>query len=774
MINHWAPAQEIEIPSEVQEAIGGHPLVAQTLARRGLLNLESIHGFLDPDAYQPCSPNELPGMDKVVERLFKAIRHKETIGVWGDFDVDGQTSTTLLVSALMKLGGKVIFHIPVRKEESHGVNLPNLKRMLGSGAELFITCDTGISASEEIAYAQRQGVDVLVTDHHDLPEVLPPAYAIVNPKMLPLNHPLATLPGVGVAYEVVNALFHKIGDGENLESNLDLVALGIVADLALLTGDTRYLLQKGIQTLRQNQRLGLQVMQELAGIEPDLLSEEHIAFELAPRLNALGRLSNPKDIVEFFTTTDQGKARIMAIQLEGLNEKRKLDTKQVFQAALSQIKSNPELLTPSALVLSHPTWPGGIIGIVASRLVEKYQKPTLLIATPYGEIGRGSARSIPGINITAAIAAHKEMLGSFGGHPMAAGFSIPAVEDMETAINRFRKAISKTIDEMAGNKPVAQRTFDGYLPLENLTDDLVEDFERLAPFGAGNPALNLVSRNMEIIDQSPLGKTQEHLLVTVKDDFQNTYRIVWWQGVGWEIPEGKFDLVYRARATKSSGKKGIQIEWIDAKPPERPSPELISKKGIELVDCRGEINPTGKLRQLQGQTGIQVWSEGVESPLQSVDRLALNPGDELVIWTSPPGWEVIHFALARVSPSKIYLFALDPGLDQFPEFIQRLIAFIKYAITHYQGLVDPAQLAAKTSHQEITIRAGFDWLAAAGYFIINLQGETYLIFTPGNQKPKNNLLEARQRLDFLLKETAAFRKIAQTKDCELLRKDFFA
>lgn len=770
-MNIWVPAQEIEISSELQAAIGGHPLVAQTLARRGLLDPIAIRGFLDPDAYQPCSPNELPGMDKVVERLKKAIRHNETICVWGDFDVDGQTSTTILVSALTKLGAKVIFHIPVRQDESHGVNLPYLKRMIQSGAELFITCDTGISAFNEIAYAQKQGIDVLITDHHDLPEVLPPAHAIINPKMLPQGHPLESLPGVGVAYQVANALFHKAADQETPQSFLDLVALGIVADLASLTGDTRFLLQKGIQKLRQNQRLGLQIMLEIAEIEPGMVTEEHIAFELAPRLNALGRLSDPRDIVEFFTTNDEGRARIIALQLEGLNEKRKLDTRQVFQAALSQLKTNPEFLEPSALVLSHPTWPGGIIGIVASRLVEKYQKPTLLISTPYGEMGRGSARSIPGINITAAIATHKDMLANFGGHPMAAGFSFPASDNIETVINRFRKAIAKTVDAMAGDIPVAQRFFDGYIALKDLTEDLVNDFERLSPFGIGNPALTLVSRNVEIIDHSPIGKTQEHLLVTVKDDHQNTFRLIWWQGAGWEIPQGKFDLVYRARATNFSGKKNIQIEWIDAKAPDESSPELKSKKSIELIDWRNEINPYATLRQLQEMADIQVWSEGVENPPNSLDRLSLIPATQLVIWASPPGWDEIQTVIAQIEPTKIHLFAIDPGMDQFSKFIQYLIALLKYAINHYQGIIDPAQLAAKTAQQEKTVRVALDWLAAAGYYTYKPEGK-FLLITPRNQKPQKNASETKRRLEFLLNETMAFRKILQTKDCELLRKEF--
>ncbi len=773
-MNHWIPAQEIEIPSEVREVVGGHPLVAQTLARRGLVDLAAIRGFLDPQAYHPSSPNELPGMDRAVDRIFKAIRQNETICVWGDFDVDGQTSTTVLVSALNLLGGKVIFHIPNRKDESHGVNLPFLKRIIESGANLIVTCDTGISALEEVAYADQKGVDVIITDHHDLPESLPRAYAVIDPKMLPANHPLISLPGVGVAYKLVEALFQHTGDYETYHSYLDLVALGIVADLALLNGDARHLLQQGLQILHQNQRVGLQVMLDIAELEPDLISEEHIAFELAPRLNALGRLLDANSIVKFFTTSDIGKARTLAYQLEILNEQRKLQTNQVFQAALAQIKNNPELLDPSVLVLSHPTWPAGIIGIVASRLVERYQKPTLLISTPYGEVARGSARSIAKINITAAIAAQKEMLNGFGGHPMAAGFSIPAGTDIETTIKKFRKSISKTVNQMSGDIPPAALIYDGIFPLENLTLELVEDFERLAPFGAGNPALTLVSQSMEVIEQTPFGKTQEHLTVSVKDDHQNTFKLVWWQGAGWPLPEGKFDLVYHVRATNSAGRKALQCEWIDDKPAEISPLTITSKKSFELIDCRGEIDPFRKLQQLQKQTAIQIWSEGKDNPPQSLDRNALMSGAQLAIWSVPPGWDEIHTALSRVVPEKIYLFAVDPGLDQFQDFIERLVGLIKYSIKHYQGAVDLVQLAAKTAHQERTIQAGIDWLQAAGHFLVQLQGNTYYFSTPGNENDQYKLVDMQARLSFLLKETAAFRKIIKTRDCETLHMDFSA
>ena len=251
-------------------------------------------------------------MQPAVERLEQALRQEEIICVWGDFDVDGQTATTLLVSALRRLGGRVVYHIPLRAVELHGVNLEALQQVLQeegiSGSGVLLTCDTGISAHAALQYASERGLAVLVTDHHDLPPELPPALALVNPKFLPPGHALASLPGVGVAYQLVEALYIRAGRQPECAGFLDLVALGIVADLAVLSGETRYLLQRGLQVLRNTPRLGLQIMMELADLNPAGLTEEHIGYILAPRLNSLGRLADANPVVEFFTTSDDDAA----------------------------------------------------------------------------------------------------------------------------------------------------------------------------------------------------------------------------------------------------------------------------------------------------------------------------------------------------------------------------------------------------------------------------------------------------------------------------------
>lgn len=750
----WIEPPEVAVPEALEAEVGGHPLVLQTLARRGLGEVKTARAFLDPECYTPASPLELPGMHEAAGRLERAIRGRETICVWGDFDVDGQTATTLLVSALRDLGASVTYHIPVRERESHGVSLPVLSEILDMDVDLVLTCDTGIASNQAILHAQQRGVDVIVTDHHDLPAALPQAFALVNPKMTPEGHALSTLPGVGVAYKLVEELYHRAGRDEGLEDFLDLVALGIVADIAVQTGDTRYLLQRGLQVLRNTRRLGLQIMMEQANLDPTWLSEEHIGFVLGPRMNALGRLSDANSIVELLTTDDASRARILALELEGLNARRKLLTDQVFQGALAQIDRDPSLIDNQALVLAHPSWPAGVIGIVASRLVERYNKPVILISTPPGELGRGSARSVEGVHITNAIAAHQEMLAGFGGHPMAAGLSI----DPEN-VPEFRRALSRTVADILGDsRDEITLSIDGFLSLSDLSLDLVADLERLSPFGPGNPALTLASRELVLKSHSKIGRGNEHLLLTVGDDQGMTQRVVWWQGADWPLPQGRFDLAYVVRASTYRGQREVQVEWVDARPVEEPVIEIeTAQPEIEVVDYRREPHPLPLLKELQAQGEVQVWCEAGAKELDGRGRSHLTPANTLVIWTTPPGRSELQCVLEEVSPNTLYLFAKDPGMDHPKAFLERLTGLVKYALNAKQGYAQISELAVATAQRETTVQAGIAWLQAKGIIRVKRQSGSELWLEESDCAQENNLEEAAIQLRAMLDETAAYR-----------------
>jgi single-stranded-DNA-specific exonuclease len=586
---------------------------------------------------------------------------------------------------------------------------------------------------------------------------------VVNPKMLPEVHPLRRLPGVGCAYKLVEALYDRAawsggGSAEFADAaarHLDLVALGIVADVAVQTGDTRYLLQRGLDALRHTERVGLQVMIEVAELNPAWLTEEHIGFVLGPRLNALGRLADANVAVEFLTTDDLARARILATELEGLNGRRKLLCDQVARAAESQIERDPSLLEHGALVLNHPSWPPGVIGIVAGRLAERYRRPTVLISTPPGELGRGSARSVSGCNISAAIAAHGEMLESFGGHPMAAGLAI----DPER-IPEFRRALLRTVLEMCGEAMgKATLQIDDYVPLSDLSLDLVGELERLAPFGAGNPPLTLASRRLVLKSHSPIGRSSEHLQLVVEDEEAVAQKVLWWQGAGLPLPQGCFDLAYAVRASDYQGQRDVQVEWVDARPIEAPVVPLhLEPPAVRIIDCRRKPNLCELLAELRMQEDVQVWGEaGAREEVAGQDRYGLSPSRALVIWTTPPGPGELRAVLKRVSPEVIYLFGIDPGLDRLEEFVKRLAGLTKHALSANQGSAQIATLAAATAHRETTVQAGLAWLAARGYLMVLDEDSDEIQLVAGGQVNSADLPRITGQLEALLEETAAYR-----------------
>lgn len=766
----WLDPPETPLPPDLAAAIGGHPLVAQTLLRRGLTNLEQMCTFLDPRNAAPTPAHELPDLPVAVERLVTAIQRDERICVWGDFDVDGQTATTVLVSTLRELGAQVSYHIPVRERESHGIRLPVLKQVLDEGERLILTCDTGVSALEEVAYAQQRGVDVLITDHHDLPEVLPPALAVVNPKRLPATHPLAHLPGVGVAYKLAEELHRRLGRPDGAEALLDLAALGIVADLATLHGETRYLLQRGLEALRQTRRLGLQAMLELAELPAGTVTEEHISFRLAPRLNALGRLSDANIAVDLLTTQNLVQARVLALQLEGWNERRKLLTNQVFAGALAMLEHDPTLLAPAALVLAYPEWPAGVLGIVASRLVERFAKPTVLLSIGSDGSARGSARSVEGVNITAAITAQASLLSGFGGHPMAAGLGFPPGEEIEGRIASFRRGLAQAVIQQVGAAPERPPLpIDAYLPLQALTLDLVDQLERLAPFGPGNPALTLASRDLVVKSSTVFGRNEGHLAVTVVDPSGKEQRLIWWQGEGNPLPSGLFDLAYHARASAYGGERTLQLEWVEARLVEGAAPVKLAKAPkTEVVDYRRAANKEAILARLRQDQALQVWCEGVaHQHVQGSSRQELEPGAALAIWTSPPGPNELRAALEVVSPQQLYLFGVDPQAANPEQFLKRLAGLVKFAINQREGRLQVSALAAAMASRELAVRVGIAWWEARGALHVASQmGDHIQVQT--TQALENPLLpELFAHLTAILEETAAYRAFFQRVDAGL-------
>ena len=755
----WILPKIVNIPPAFQEAIGGHPLIAQTLYQRGITTVEAARAFLNPENYQPSPPNDLQDMEIAYKLIKNAIQNNHKILVWGDFDVDGQTATTILVEGMRQAGGRVSYHIPIRAHESHGIRQAALKEELKAGFDLLITCDTGISEHESIQLVRNLGIPVIVTDHHSLGKSLPPANAIINPQRLEPKHPLRTLPGAGVAYKLIEGLFDYLGLSVNTNPLLELAALGIVADVADLQGDTRYLLQKGLFNLRHTHRIGLQLLYQNAGLNPKHLNEEHIGFQIAPRLNAVGRLGDANPMVEFLTTQDEARARVLAYQIEAYNTKRRFDTHQVEQGAEQQLADSSSDKHAPVIILHHPTWPGGIVGIVASRLADRYNKPVILLTGE--EQIHGSARSIPGFNITEAIAAQANLLTTFGGHPMAAGLSMTP-NNLSVFKRQFLTIAESQLKhtEVTKEIQVTQK-----VSLDQINLDFIHEINRLAPFGPGNPSLLFQLSDLQLISESRVGANQEHRQVVVADKDANELRLIWWNSGDEALPEAEFNLVCKLSLSDYKGSEQLSAEWIDFKLTEAGI-ENVAERRIEIIDYRNSNNPLQQLRQLINKYPFgSLWGEGnLPEGFSFQRRSELKKNQSLIIWTMPPSQSVLRDVITLTKPKTVTVFAENPNYDDYRGFLTRLGGLAKFSLAHLNGEINLENAAAACGSTVESVIFGLRLWAAKGAFQFCIEGGSVFLTVPGDKLDTALAQQYEILLNNSLEESVAFRTFFKMGD----------
>ncbi len=772
---------------ELVAAVGGHPLVAQLLAQRGIDTPEKAIPFLDPNAYTPSPPSALYGVDEAAALLHNAIARQQHILVWGDFDVDGQTSTALLVTALRTLAGDdaVRFHVPNRFEESHGIRLPKLQEKLAEApADVLLTCDTGIAEAAAIGYARDQGITVIVTDHHDLSaelqglkpgadalwglspidvgvESVRRANAIVNPKFQPEGDPLRTLPGVGVAFKLVQRLFELADRRGEEDEMLDLVALGIVADVAEQVNDARYLLQRGLERLRTTRRVGLMALMEISRVDASKLNAESIGFQLGPRMNALGRLDDATVSVELLSTRDPIRAGQLANKLERLNQERRVLTSQITKSAEELIERDPSLLDFHALVLAHPQWHAGVVGIVASRLVERYGKPALLLLTPPGEAARGSARSIPGVDIGASIAACSHLLITHGGHPGAAGVSL-----LPENIAAFRRELSRQVELHTDPSVQPGLQIDAEASLHDLSLELEMEVARLAPFGQGNPMPRFATFDVTVVNDRRMGADGAHRKLRVRPTAGDgpVHELVWFGGGDVELPAGALDLVYTLSVNEFRGERTLQLMHVAhraaqhrevAIKPDEPRP-------LQIVDLRHTTDPTAQLPAAATWYAEGAWLERSTPAVAYAPRYDAPAGNRrpLVVWSIPPSGEMLRWLVENSQCEQLFLCARATTDDAPASVVKQVASMAKYALNH-DAVVDVGRMAARLGQTEAIARTALLLLESRGKVRITewLDGDrahiTHAEATPGGE---SNAEELWADLDAMLAEVRAYRR----------------
>ena len=538
------------------------PLIVQILYHRGLTEPHRVRAFLAGEVGED-TPFRLKGMHEAVTRLRAAIRAREPIAIYGDFDVDGVTATALLVQVLRALGARVGPYIPHRVDEGYGLNCDALSRLASRGVRVVVTVDCGIRSIQEVAHGRWLGLDIIVTDHHTVPPELPPALAVINPKQPGCHYPFDDLAGVGLAFKLAQALLQvqqKVPlPGPQVEVSeeewLDLVALGTVADVVPLVGENRSLVRRGLERLNQTRRMGLRSMMRAAGVEPGRIDTETISYVLGPRLNAAGRLDHAMTSYHLLMSRTEEEAAGLAQDLEEKNRRRRQLTTEMLERARQEVMDRiPEA---KLLFVAGRDYLAGIVGLVASRLTEEFYRPAVVVELGEEE-SRGSARSIPEFNIVAALDECQEFLLRHGGHAAAAGFTVSNA-DLDPLHTRLREIAARQLRDVELT-PTLEIDVEASLGEVNwATHALISE---LAPFGQANPAPLLLSRGVAVREGRRVG--EDHLKLTLDDGRVAWDAIAFGQGAWAEALPSRVDVVYSLEVNEwREGERWLQLNVKD-------------------------------------------------------------------------------------------------------------------------------------------------------------------------------------------------------------------
>mgnify|MGYP001061211289 FL=1 len=538
----------------LEKELGISRILATLLAQQGINSTEQAKKFFEPSMEEIHDPTLLHDMDKAVERIEQAVEKQEQITIYGDYDADGITSTSLMYETLLSVGANVNYYVPNRFTDGYGPNMDAYQRLIDNGTQLFITVDNGVSGKNVIDKVMAAGVDVVITDHHELPADLPNAVAIVHPRYPGSNYPFPDLSGVGVAFKVAWAL-----TGEFPVEELDLVAIGEIADVVNVTDENHALISYGIQQLRQGMRPGLAALMELADIKANNLTDQDIGFGIAPRLNALGRIADANDGVKLLTSLDENESQKLAKEVDQANKERQNLVAEIMKEAEKQANSSANQQKKTLLIVGKG-WHQGVLGIVASRIMNETGKPTIVASTDQNNptLIKGSGRSVDSFNLFNALEAHRELFTTFGGHPAACGLSFDQGNIAPLQIALEEEANQQKFD------PTVKQTLPIAMQLEpaDVTQQLYNDIQRVAPFGPGNMEPVFELNNVKVVDVKTMGQEHQHLKFSIVSGKENLTVVAFGQGnlaTLLSAPTGQVNLAVKVSLNEWRGKKSVQL-----------------------------------------------------------------------------------------------------------------------------------------------------------------------------------------------------------------------
>jgi single-stranded-DNA-specific exonuclease len=558
---------KIKQPSEdhvasLKKEFNTSEIIAKVLANRGIESLKSSHNFFNPSNDQLHDPFMMKNMDIAVDRISKNIQNQKPILIFGDYDVDGTTGASLLYLGLKDLNAIVEYYIPHREKEGYGLSSGGIDYAHSIGADLLITCDCGINAFQPVDYANEHGVDIIITDHHIPDKKLPNAYAVLNPKQKGCEYPFKGLCGCGVAFKLISALSEKSGIGQNVGLNyLDLVALATSADMVPILDENRVLVHGGLDQLEESKSPGIHQLLVQTGLVGESLNVGKLVFGLAPKINAAGRMGDANRTVELLTTSDKTRAEELASILVRENKRRQLIQEDIVNDAIRLVHSQVDLENNKVVIIGSKGWHPGVVGIVASRIKDEFSRPAIVIAFDKEGIGKGSARSIPHLDLYEALSYAAKFLEGYGGHPMAAGLTV-----REDKFENFKSLFLRNVNKILTNDDLIPAiSIDGEMALTDINSRFMRFLEKLGPFGPGNMRPKFVSRNLSISGQPRLMGNGEHIRFIVSQNGRN------YPAVGFKLSSHYEDLIrgvpvdiaYVVEVNQWQGQSNIQLNVRD-------------------------------------------------------------------------------------------------------------------------------------------------------------------------------------------------------------------
>lgn len=770
--------------NKLPDKLGSKTLVERLLATRGIIGQNEIKEFLNPLEINVTHPNVFIQMGRAVERLVKAIDEKENILVYGDFDADGVTSTALLIRTLRELGASVDYFIPDREKHGHGLNSKALVPIMASKKpKVILTCDCASSDVEQVNFLNSFKIDVIITDHHETPEILPSACAIINPKAPNaldeslsakeiLN--LTSLAGVGVAFKLAHALLEHFNQLDFIYDILPYVTVGTISDVVPLIGENRYFVTKGLQLISSGKHYGLTKLLESAGyvLEQGITSEQ-IAFGVAPRINASGRLDSVDEALKVLISDNKQEIEMAIISLNNFNKVRQELCENTFLEAEEMLQEEGN--SDNAIVLFNPKWHVGIVGIVASKLVEKYYKPTFLMT--YSEETkqiRCSSRSIEEVNIYDVLCANAELFDGYGGHAMACGL---AFSSEKVSFETVKKAINNTVNEILQDQEIKPTlSIDLNLEHNEVDGNLISDIERLQPFGAANPNPVFAMYNLILRQKKLMGSNRNHLKIVVEDSQNNTYDCIWWSKGDISLTSGdRLDIAFCPQVNTFNGSTSIQLilQDIHADNLVDEDEEKFSdseKSSLKIYDHRKK---TGIFTSVEDyvknsdlKIGVFAEDKSVIEKLKSYkalserifNRLNLDEKDAVMFFDYPASKEIFDDILDKTSPKFVHFMNYQVKNLKEKEFLKTFLGMLRFSNNNKSGVFELDRCASFLAQTKDVIVSLLDVFEQSGLikvikkdskeYQIELLSENDVAKTLHTKEYKNFLVKVEDTLDF--------------------------